>query len=278
MIAYDFEYYRPETYLEAIDIFQQKSIESKNPIYYSGGTETINYARKGLIKTGAVIDLKDIKECLQFSEIGEEIIFGAALNLNEIVENTSFSLMADVANKIADHTVRNRLSLGGNICGRLFYREAILPLLVTEATIVVAGKDGIKRVPILELFDKRLNLQNGEIILQANVNKKYIYLPYFNKRKEKQGEIDYPLFHLVGLKVDGQIRFAFSGICSYPFRSIELEKILNDSTMSYEERAISVVNNLPTSIRNDIYSSNDFREFLLKDAIINALIELEGDK
>ena len=278
MIAYDFEYYRPQTYLEAIEIYEQKTQEGKAPLYYGGGTETITYARKGLIKTGAVIDLKEIPECLKFSESNDRIIYGAALSLNEVAEKTTFKLMAHVSNRIADHTVRNRLSLGGNICGRLFYREAILPLLLTEATIVVAGKDGIKRVPILELFNKRMNLQNGEILLQIEVDKKYISKPFINKRKEKQGQIDYPLFHLVMLEADGHKRAAFSGICPYPFRSLELENILNDSSISYEERANYSVKNLPTSIRNDMYASNDFREFLLKDAIINTLRELEGDK
>jgi CO/xanthine dehydrogenase FAD-binding subunit len=278
MIAYDFEYYRPQTYLDAIEIYEQKTQEGKAPIYYGGGTEVITFARKGLIKTGAVIDLKEISECLEFYESNDRIIYGAALTLNELAEETTFKFMAHVSNRIADHTVRNRLSLGGNICGRLFYREAILPLLLTEATIVVAGKDGIKRVPILELFDKRMNLQKGEILLQVEVDKKYVAMPFINKRKEKQGQIDYPLFHLAMLEVDGHKRVAFSGICPYPFRSLELENILNDSSMTYEERANYSVKNLPTSIVNDIYASNDFREFLLKDEIINSLRELEGDK
>ncbi len=55
-------------------------------------------------------------------------------------------------------TVRNRLSLGGNICGRLFYREAILPLLVSEAVMLVGSQNGIRRVPILNFFDKKASL------------------------------------------------------------------------------------------------------------------------
>lgn len=275
MIAYDFEYYRPKTYIEAIELFGQKTIEVKNPTYFSGGTETITYARKGLINTGAVIDLKEIPECLEFSEDGAKIIYGAALSLNEIVEKTSFTLMANVINKIADHTVRNRLSLGGNICGRLFYREAILPLLVSEATAVVAGRNGIKKVPILDFFNKRVNLKDGEILLQIEIDKKYISKLNVNKRKEKQGEIDYPLFHIVALKEDENIRFAFSGICSYPFRSSEMENFLNDQSKKYEERVNYAVENLPSSIRNDIYAPNEFRKYLFKNALIKTLIELE---
>lgn len=175
-------------------------------------------------------------------------------------------------------TVRNRLSLGGNICGRLFYREAILPLLVSEAVMLVGSQNGIRRVPILNFFDKKANLKDGEILLQVEVDKKYITLPFFNKRKEKQGKIDYPMFHLVALKVDENIRFAFSGICSYPFRSIEMENFLNDDSKSHEERADYAIENLPTSIRNDIYAPNEFRKYLFKNALISALEELEGEE
>lgn len=278
MIAYDFEYYRPESYMEAIELFNEKTKEGKAPIYYSGGTETVTYARKKLIDTGTVIDLKEIPECQVFSEEGDKIVYGAALSLNEIIEKTNFKLMAEVARKIADHTVRNRLSLGGNICGRLFYREAILPILVAEGKAVVAGKEGIKKIPVLEFFDKRVNLKDGEILLQMEIDKKYTDLPFYNERKEKHGEIDYPLFHLVALKVDDSFRFAFSGICAYPFRSFELEKILNDKSQSFEARAQYAVENLPSSARNDMFASSDFRKYLFENAIVNALKELEGDK
>lgn len=277
MISYDFEYYKPDNFLDAIELFETKNNEGKNPLYFSGGTETVTYARKGLISTSAIIDLKGIPECLMFSEDGDKLIYGSALSLNEIVERTKFNLMANVANKVADHTVRNRLSLGGNICGRLFYRETILPVLVTDATAVVATKEGIKEISIMDFFDKRANLKKGEILLQIKIDKNYIELPFFSKRKEKQGEIDYPLFHIVALKHEDTIRFAFSGICSYPFRSIELEEILNDKSKSYEERAKLVLENLPTGIRNDTFASNEFREYLFKDSIVDALKELGGD-
>lgn len=278
MISYDFEYYKPKTYQEALDIFAEKTEEGKNPLYYNGGTEVTTYARKGLVKTGALIDIKSIPETTVFDEDDNKIIYGSALNLNEIVEKTSFTLMSNVIRKIADHTVRNRLSLGGNICGRLFYREAILPILLAEGRGVVAGEEGIQTYPMMELFDKRINLKKGELLLQIEIDKKNTLLPYYNERKEKQGKIDYPLFHIAALKGEDNIRFAFSGIITYPFRSLDLEKVLNDRDKTIEERASYVVKNLPTNIRDDVFASADFREYLFENSIINTLTELEGDK
>ena len=277
MISYDFEYYRPKTYSEAIEIFKSKFDEGKNPVYYSGGTETVTYARNNIIKTGAVIDLKSIEETNVFSEEGDLIIYGSSLNLNDIIEKTQFSLMANVINKIADHTVRNRLTIGGNTCGRLFYREGILPVMVSDGTLVIAGVEGIRRENIMNGFNKRLILSPGEILLQIEIHKKNIKYPYTNLRKEKSGEIDYPLFHIVALKVDGLVRYGFSGICPFPFRSLEMEIVLNDKSIDIEDRVAQAITMLPANIIDDIQGSRGFREYLFQMDLVDIVKRMEGE-
>lgn len=276
MISYDFEYYRPKTYEEAIEVFKLKLEEGKNPIYYSGGTETVTYARSKIIKTGAVIDLKSIEETNVFSEEGDKIIYGSSLNLNEIIERTSFKLMAEVIGKIADHTVRNRLTIGGNVCGRLFYREGILPVMVSDGVLVIAGEEGIRRQNIMDGFDKRIALKPGEILLQIEIDKKNIDHPYTNTRKERSGEIDYPLFHISALKVDDYVRYGFSGLCPFPFRSIEMEKVLNDKSIEVKERITQATSMLPSNIIDDIHSSRDFRKYLFENDLLNIVMQMEG--
>lgn len=277
MISYDFEYYRPKTYGEAIDLFKSKSDEGKNPVYYSGGTETVTYARNNTVKTGAVIDLKSIEETNVFSEDGDKIIYGSSLSLNHIIEKTSFKLMAHVLATIADHTVRNRISLGGNICGRLFYREAIIPLMASNATLVIAGSEGIRKENIMGGFDKRIALSPGEILLQIEIDKENINYPYMNIRKERSGKIDYPLFHIAALKVDDNIHYAFSGVCPFPFRSIEMENVLNDSSIDPEERVVQAIGLLPSNIIEDIHGSRDFRSYLLESNLLDIIKKMEGE-
>ncbi len=277
MISQDFEYYRPETYEEAREVFKSKLEEGKNPVYFSGGTETVTYARTNIIKTGAVIDLKGIPETNVFLEEGEILIYGASLSLNHIIERTSFNLMANVLNKVADHTVRNRLSLGGNICGRLYYREAVLPIMVSQGTLVIAGENGIRRENIMDGFDKRISLAPGEILLQVEIDKKNIEYPYINTRKERSGEIDYPLFHIAALKVDDSVNYSFAGISPFPFRSVEMEKVLNDKSIKDIERVAEVVNMLPTNIIDDIHSSRDFRKYLFENDLLDIVRQMEGD-
>lgn len=277
MISYDFEYYRPETYEKAIEVFKSKLDEGKNPVYYSGGTETVTYARTKIIKTGAVIDLKAIEETNEFSEEENKLVYGSSLNLNDIIEKTSFKLMSDVIGKIADHTVRNRLTIGGNVCGRLFYREGILPVMVSDGVLVIAGENGIRRQNIMDGFDKRIKLAPGEILLQIEIDKKYIEYPYINTRKERSGEIDYPLFHISALKVNDYVKYAFSGLCPFPFRDIEIEKILNDKSIEEKERVFQAANMLPSNIIDDIHSSREFRKHLFENDLLDIVKQMEGE-
>lgn len=277
MISYDFEYYRPKTYSEAIEVFKRKLDQGENPVYYSGGTETVTYARNNTVKTGAVIDLKSIEETNVFSEDGDKIIYGSSLSLNHIIEKTSFKLMADVLATIADHTVRNRITLGGNICGRLFYREAIIPLMVCDGTLVIAGPEGIRREKIRDGFDKRIALAAGEILLQVEIDKNKIKHPYMNIRKERSGEIDYPLFHIAALKLDDNVGYGFSGICPFPFRDIEIDKVLNDRSLEDRERVAKAISLLPSNIVEDIHSSRDFRKYLLEMSLLDIIRKMEGE-
>lgn len=277
MISYDFEYYRPKTYNEAIEVFKSKFDEGKNPVYYSGGTETVTYARNNIIKTGAVIDLKSIEETNVFSEDGDKIIYGSSLNLNDLIEKTKFSLMADVLSKIADHTVRNRLTIGGNTCGRLFYREGILPVMVSDGIFVIAGENGIRRQNVMDGFNKRIILNPGEILLQIEIDKKNIDYPHINIRKEKGGEIDYPLFHIVTLKVEDKVKYSFSGICPFPFRSIEMEDELNDKSIEIKARVEQAIDMLPANIIDDIHGSRDFRKYLLQMDLLEIVNRMEGE-
>ena len=113
MIPFDFEYLRPESLTEAITSYQQLHQEGLQPIYYAGGTEIVTFCRAGKMRPDAVIDVKCIPECRILETDGDVVICGAALPLNAIIIWNGFPLLSEVAQAIADHTVRNRLTLGG---------------------------------------------------------------------------------------------------------------------------------------------------------------------
>lgn len=170
--------------------------------------------------------------------------------------------------------MRNRLTLGGNICGRLPYREAVLPFLLGGAEVMLAGPQGRRSVPLLPHFDKRLRLEKGEMLVQLSVPAAYLKAKSWRKRRERHGPVDYPLLHLAVLEIDKKPAVAVSGLCAFPFRSDKLESLLNDPSLSIQEKAEQSLALLPGPIRADELGSADYRRALwLKDlaAMLNEI-------
>jgi CO/xanthine dehydrogenase FAD-binding subunit len=278
MISFDFEYYRPSSIHEAVQLFQTLYTQGKKPIYYGGGTEIVTLSRLNLVFTEAVIDIKAIPEChvLQFNN--NYLVLGAALSLTAIEEANVFPLLNKTASEVADHTARNQITLGGNICGQIFYREAVLPLLLTDSQVLIAGIDGLKRLPINEVFKKQLQLKTGELLVQVITERSYLGLPYISIKRRQQWNVGYPLVTVAALKKDDIVRVAFSGVCPFPFRSLKLEDSLNNKQRPIELRINDALNHLPSPILNDVEGSAEYRLFVLKNTLFDVLTALEGEE
>jgi len=241
MIPFDFEYYKPSSMMEAVDTFRLLNTQEKAPLYFNGGTEIITMARRSHIFTEAVIDIKGIPECNTLHIQNEKLVIGASITLTQLEESKIFPLLGRAARKVADHTVRNTLTVGGNICGKITFREAVLPFLLSDSTVVLAGQMGIRNVPINQVFHKTLNLEKEEFLVQLVTDIGYSQLPFMSIKKTKQEKSAYPLISIDSLKKDGQIRFAFSGVCPFPFRSSTIEKM---ECQNQESTYRSMISNL----------------------------------
>lgn len=278
MIPFDFEYYKPDSKEEAVKLFEELSAKGKQPIYYSGGTEIITGARRKLVFTEAVIDIKGIPECNVFELSGDELIIGGSVTLTQVSETKGFPLFSQNSTFPANQTARNKITLCGNICGKIPYREAVLSHLVAESKVVIAGTKGVRILPINQVFNEKLQLEKGELLLQIKVEKSYAKLPYFTVKKIKQGVDGYPLVSIAALKKDNQVRVALSGVCAFPFRSKTMEANLNNKNLSLEQRVNEAIKYLPAPIISNVQGSAEYKKFVLKNTLFDALIMLEGEK
>jgi CO/xanthine dehydrogenase FAD-binding subunit len=123
MIAFDFEYYKPDSLNEAVKLYGKLSRSGKNPLYYSGGTEIITMARRNDIFTKAVIDIKGIPECNVYEIRGNQLVTGAAVTLTNIAENKVIPVLSKTSNFAADHTARNKITIGEIYAVKLCIRK-----------------------------------------------------------------------------------------------------------------------------------------------------------
>lgn len=274
MINFDFEYYRPDSVEEAVQAFQNLNGDGKKPMYYGGGTEIISMGRMDNISTEAVIDIKNIPECkiLEFQD--DYLVIGAGVTLTQIHEANLFPLLAQAGARVADHTIQDKVTLGGNLCGTIIYREAVLPLLLAESDIIIAGPQGNKIVPINQIFVEHMKLDEGEFITQIWTKKQYLSAPYIHVKRTKQDKIAYPLMTICAMNAENEIRVAFSGLCNFPFRTHEMELELNKLFLTVEQRVHNAIAAVPVPIFNDLEGSAEYRKFVLRGLLISIVSEL----
>jgi CO/xanthine dehydrogenase FAD-binding subunit len=276
MIPFHFDYYQPVSVDEAVELFDKLDAQGKKPLYYAGGTEIITLGRLNQVYTEAVIDLKQVPDCRWMGFRDGKLVLGSALSLSEIYDARMFPLLGETGAGVADRTSRNKITLGGNVCGRFIYKEAVLPLLLTDSVLRIAGPMGDREVPITQLFDRTLQLRRGELFVQSCTEASYLRMPYVTMKKRKVSAIDYPLVTLAAIRTNSGIRFAFSGLCAFPFRSMAVEWILNKRDLPMEDRIQQAIAQLPAPILSDIKGSAVYREFVLKNMLKDALTTLGG--
>lgn len=265
MIAFDFDYYKPNSIIEAVNTFDSIRAQGKTPFLFSGGTEFITFSRVHKISADAVIDIKGIPECHILEIQDNKLIIGAAVSLNKMTYSNLFPLLGQTVKKIADHTSRNKITIGGNINSKLIYKEGVLPLLLVDAKIKVAEASGEKIMPVDSILNK------GQFLTQIIVDTAYLDLPSISLKRTKFSKVGYPIISIAALVKDDKIRIAFSGVCTSPFRSTKIETILNDLSLNIDERIEQVIAHLPSPIVDDIDGSAAYREFVLKNSIFDTM-------
>ncbi|MGN7386521.1 FAD binding domain-containing protein [Sporosarcina sp. SAFN-015] len=275
MIPFNFDYYKPESVEEALKIYSNEWKLGKKVVYLSGGTEVITFARGGKLTVDTVIDLKGIPECNVLEMQGEELVIGAAVTLNRLVESNLFPLLRKTVRTIADHTSRNKITIGGNLMSKLGYREGILPLLVTDALAIINGPKGTDVMSVDNLAASEL--VEGQFLTQIKVSSKNLELPFVHLKRTRSSNVGYPIVSLAALRKENRIRIAFSGLHEHPFRSAVVEGVLNDATIGDEQRVEKAIAKLPTNITDDFIASKDFRRFILEKLLTEMDTAWEGN-
>ena len=196
--------------------------------------------------------------------------------LTQLAERNLYPLLSETVRHAADHTNRNKITVGGNICGKIIYREAVLPFLLADSQVVLAGPAGIRFEPISQAFTGQLQVANGEFLVQIHTDRRYVDLPYATIKRTKIEQIDYPLVTLAALRTGGWNRVAFSGVSAVPLRSLPIEQLLNDRSVPLDERIESVIARWPLPILHDVLGSAEYRVFVLRNALQDAWMRLEG--
>lgn len=277
MIASDIVYLQAESVDEAIAAWHEYAQSGKRVRYFSGGTEIVTGARHR-DDVDVLIDVKRIPELRRIpadTGNGDTLFVGAAARLSDLADQRAVPLLAAAARGVADRTARNSITFGGNLCSVLPYRETALPLLLFDATLVLASLDGLRGVPARECFRRRLQLRPGELVVGAELPAVARETGY-SARRTRDPRVDYPLVTLCMACLGGSVRFAVAGAYGYPVRSLEAEQVLaaaaREEPRARAERAVAAIED---RLWDDFRGSAAYRRELLLLVLAEGLSRLE---
>jgi len=235
-----FDYIKPKTLAEASAFMIEHDGEAK---LYAGGTDLLILMRDGFITPQYIVDIKEIPSLrdISFDETAG-LTIGAAATLNAVASSpiirTRFGLLAEAAETIGSYQVRNRATIGGNICNASPSADTVPALLVLGAMAWVFGGGEEKAVPLDTFFTGpgKTMLGPGNILTSIQVplspaGSAHRYL--------KLGRVRAADLALVGVAVLGfpqpgnpsgyGFRIALGAVAPTPIRAPEAEAVLAES-------------------------------------------------
>ena len=153
MIPPSFEYLTPSKISDAIAMLQKHGEEAK---ILAGGHSLIPAMRLRLSEPGYLIDISGIQGLDYILEESGQLRIGAmtrevSLEESQIVRE-KYPLLLDTAKMIADPSVRNFATVGGNLAHGDPANDHPATMLALGASVVVEGPNGSREIGIDDLF------------------------------------------------------------------------------------------------------------------------------
>ena len=165
------EYVRPSSVDDAIRLLAAH--EGARAL--AGGQTLVNVMKARAASPDVLVDLADLDELRAISVAGDTLRVGAMATYTQIMASSevdvSRPILAEVVAQIADVQVRNRGTIGGNVCSN-DPTNHLPPLLVAlGAEMTILGESGERTVPAQEFFlgVYMTAVGEGELLLSVSV-------------------------------------------------------------------------------------------------------------
>ncbi len=172
MLLREVEYARPATVEEAIAVLA--TYDGARPL--AGGQTLVNVMKARAASPDVLVDLADLDELrtIGFSsdgllEIGAMVTYTQLMGSSEV--DVARPILAEVAATIADVQVRNRGTVGGNVCVSDPTNHLPVLLVALGATFTIRSQDGERTVSADEFFlgVYMTAVGEGELLTKVNV-------------------------------------------------------------------------------------------------------------
>jgi carbon-monoxide dehydrogenase medium subunit len=169
-----FEYFSPRSLEEAIDLLSQEKEATK---ILAGGTDLMNGIRQRMVSPASLLSLRKISSLRYqtYDRDHRELRVGPMIALTEIATSPLIlqhaPILAEAAERVGSVQIRNRGTIGGNICNASPAADTIPALLVLQSKVNVTGPGGSRVIPLEQLFlgPGKTALREDEILTEIQI-------------------------------------------------------------------------------------------------------------
>jgi carbon-monoxide dehydrogenase medium subunit len=159
-----FDYVRASTSDEVVSLLEKHREAAR---LLMGGTDLFPGMRDGIIRPQLVVDVKHLPGMQEIAYNAKSgLMVGAAATMNRIARHSDiqaqYPLLAEAAGFVGTYQVRNRATIGGNLCNASPCADTALATVVLEGNMVLFGPGGEREVAAADFF-----LGPGQTVLQA---------------------------------------------------------------------------------------------------------------
>ncbi|MDR3071898.1 MAG: FAD binding domain-containing protein [Clostridiales Family XIII bacterium] len=218
--------YAPSGMREALDILSKTSA-----IPYAGGTDLMIQEVPADTNYLFLHRIRDLK-CITVD--AEYFICGACCTYTELLNSRHTpDLLKEAIARIAAPAIRNTATIGGNVANASPKADAALILMVTDTLVRIQSKNGVRIVPISDLYLGRgqIDLLPGELITEFWMPNNRAHLPHSYEKVGGRKALAISRVSFAGISdvSDGQITHfatAFGAVSDVIIRRPELDALL----------------------------------------------------
>nr|WP_282451013.1 xanthine dehydrogenase small subunit [Marinobacter bryozoorum] len=197
-----------------------------------------------------LISVERVDELKGCTQEGDELVIGAAATYQQFRGPLSalWPAFDPMVERLGSLQIRNRGTLGGNIANASPIGDMPPPLIALDATLVLDGPDGDRRLPLEDFFHgyKQTDLKPGEFVHSVRVPvpraNEQLYIYKVSKRLDDDISAVLGAFRLtVEDGVVADCRLAFGGMAATPARAPKAEAALKGRPWNEDSVAAAII-------------------------------------
>ena len=225
-IAHQFDYVKTTTIKETLPLLTRPGT-----VPLAGGTDLVAWLRDGAVSPACLVDIKALQELRGIRMQKGSLWMGANTTFAEIILSPLVQkhapLLMEAAGVLASVGIRNRATIGGNVCSAVPCCDSGPPLLVYDANVHVQTTRGRRQIPLKKWFlgPRRTALAKGGLVLGFSLPIAK-HAGAFAKLKRYRGEDLAQASVAVRVDAKGEWRVAYGSVAPTPLRGPKVERLL----------------------------------------------------